>query len=112
MAAASAAGADYNAADAELNRVYNQVLKTYSSDHEFIEKLRESQRAWIKFRDAQLEALYPKADKRGEYGSEYPTCAADALAELTVARTKQLQRWLDGVEEGDVCAGSVRVKGD
>jgi hypothetical protein len=32
------------------------------------------------------------------------------LTELTQDRTKTLQVWIDGVQEGDVCAGTVRIK--
>ena len=40
------------------------------------------------------------------YGSVYPVCAEEILADLTEARTAQLRFWLEGVEEGDACAGS------
>ncbi|HRP95130.1 MAG TPA: hypothetical protein PL143_02675 [Rhodocyclaceae bacterium] len=29
---------------------------------------------------------------------------------LTYERTRQLRRWLDGVEEGGACAGSVPIR--
>jgi len=99
---------DFKSADAEMNQIYQQVLKKYNDNPQFIEKFKTSQRAWLKFRDAQLEAMYPSPDKQKAYGSAYPTCEADMLLELTGARTKQLRVWLDGIEEGDVCAGSVK----
>jgi uncharacterized protein YecT (DUF1311 family) len=37
-------------------------------------ELRTAQRAWLAFRDAHLQELYPAKDKQGEYGSMYP-CA-------------------------------------
>jgi len=30
--------------------------------------------------------------------------------ELTIKRSQTLKVWLEGVEEGDVCDGSVRIK--
>jgi hypothetical protein len=39
-------------------------------------------------------------------------CRCLALADLTNQRVEQLQRWIDGTEEGDVRAGSVRAKLD
>jgi hypothetical protein len=37
-------------------------------------------------------------------------CHALYKAELTQARTRELKVWLDGIEEGDVCAGSVKTR--
>ena len=100
--------ATYKNADAEMNRTYKQVLDKYQLDNVFIEKLKTAQRAWIKFRDADLESLYPNTPSA--YGSINPMCRCIALAELTTERTKSLKRWIDGVEEGDVCAGSMKIK--
>jgi uncharacterized protein YecT (DUF1311 family) len=41
-----------------------------------VTKLKQAQRAWIAFRDAHLEARFPKADKQAEYGSAYAHAAA------------------------------------
>ncbi len=99
----------YKRADAKLNGVYKQILAKYKSDATFLASLRTAQRAWLAFRDAHLDSLYPEKDKQTQYGSIYPTCACGVLAELTDARTAQLQVWLQGVEEGDMCSGSVGV---
>ena len=37
-------------------------------------------------------------------------CRCTALAEATRKRAEELRRWADGTAEGDVCAGSVRVR--
>ena len=97
----------FERADAELNQVYSKVLAEYKEDAVFIRKVKAAQRAWIAFRDAHVGSLYPEEDKR-EYGSAYPMCACTAKSGLTVQRTDALKRWLKGVEEGDVCAGSIR----
>lgn len=102
--------ADFKTADAELNRVYQQVVKKYADEPAFINKFKQAQRAWLKFRDAHLESRYPAEDKR-DYGSIYSLCSSNLLAELTQARTEQLKLWLEGIEEGDGCAGSVRTPG-
>ncbi|HEV7730799.1 MAG TPA: lysozyme inhibitor LprI family protein [Candidatus Binatia bacterium] len=103
------AGTDLGTADKELNGVFQEILKKYADDPAFITKLRAAQRAWIALRDAELAASYPHAEP-GYYGSVYPTCAANRLAELTRARTNDLRRWLVGTEEGDVCAGALKTK--
>ena len=36
-------------------------------------------------------------------------CEASYLDELTKSRIKTLKVWLDGIEEGDVCSGSVKI---
>lgn len=96
----------FEIADKELNSVYRQLQEQYKSEPEFLAKLKAAQRAWIQFRDAHLEARFPLPDKQAMYGSVYPVCAEEILADLTEARTAQLRFWLEGVEEGDACAGS------
>ena len=86
---------EFQRADNELNTVYNQVLKKYSGDAAFLKKLRAAQLAWIRFRDAQVEAHFPATDKLREYGSVYPVCRYQALKPLTEERTKQLRVWLE-----------------
>jgi uncharacterized protein YecT (DUF1311 family) len=98
------------AVDDELNRVYQAVLSKYKDDQEFLDKLRNAQRAWLTFRDAELEAKFPFGDKQSHYGSVYPMCANRFLAQRTQERIQHLREWLDGTEEGDVCAGSVQYK--
>lgn len=102
--------AKYKKADAEMNAAYRQVLNQYKSETVFVAKFKTAQRAWIAFRDAHLESLYPEPNKLQAYGSVNSMCRCSVLAELTVERTKQLKQWLNGAEEGDVCAGSVRIR--
>jgi uncharacterized protein YecT (DUF1311 family) len=107
------AGEEYNAADAELNRVYQALLKKYKDDPKFLAKLRAAQRAWLAYRDAEREAKFPHADESSvHYGSLFTMCEALYRAELTKERTDHLREWLDGAEEADACAGSVRVKSE
>ncbi len=101
----------FHKADASLNATYSRILKEYGKDAQFISKLKAAQRAWLAFRDADLEAWFPKPDKQAEYGTVYPMCRCTQLQELTEQRTKELRVWLDGIPEGDVCSGSVRTAG-
>ena len=100
----------YKKVDKELNIVYDQILKKYKADKLFIKKLKISQNYWIKFRDAEIEARYPEVDKQYNYGSVYPMCENGFAAEKTKQRIKELRVWLDGIEEGDVCTGSVKIR--
>lgn len=97
----------YKLADAELNHVYQQILRAYKTDANFIKQLKNAQRAWLIYRDAQLTAIYPDTSP-GAYGSANPMCRCHELRWLTEARTKELKRWIERTVEGDVCAGSVR----
>ena len=99
----------YVKAEKEINSVYQKILREYGSDKEFIKNLRASQRLWIQFRDAEIKARYPNQTP-GYYGSIYPSCLASLKAQLTNDRIKTLSVWLEGIEEGDVCAGSVKMK--
>lgn len=101
---------DFAKLDAELNAVYRDVRSIHADDAEFLEKLKLAQRAWLAYRDAEVEARYPASDTALEYGSAYPGCVANVKVELTRARIIQLKRWIEGVEEGDVCAGSIPAK--
>jgi len=97
------AGDAFHAADRELNQVYQAVLRKQSQDLEFVAKLRESQRAWIAFRDAELNAAFACADQdpRRCWGSMYPMCYLGYKTALTRQRTAQLKQYL---EEGhEVC---------
>jgi len=99
----------YDATDKELNQVYNSILKEYKSDTVFIKNLKKSQKLWIQFRDSEMQVKYPSREP-GYYGSVHPMCWSMYKEELTRERIKKLKIWLDGIEEGDVCSGSVKTK--
>ena len=104
------AGSDFDKADRALNEVYSSILARYADDPGFIEKLEVAQRAWLNFRDAELDALFPHRDDPAYYGSVYPLCRDIWLTTLTNERIGQLKRWQNKVEEGDVCSGSIRSR--
>lgn len=87
-------------ADKSLNASYKQIKKLYASDLQFLAKLTASQRAWLKFRDAELDALFPHAREPGYYGSIYNEARAEWTAVLEDERREQLDRWLDTATGG------------
>jgi uncharacterized protein YecT (DUF1311 family) len=93
---------DARRADAELNRVYQELLSKNKDNANATRKLRAAQRAWLAFRDAQLQAQYPAEDKQGEYGSIYPMCYAIVATAMTKERTAQLRRMLQDKDPCDI----------
>ena len=103
------AASNYQKADKDLNAVYHQILKEYRSDTVFISNLKNAQRLWVLFRDAEMKAKFPESPGV-YYGSVLPMCWSMELTGLTQERTQVLKVWIDGIEEGDVCNGSVKTK--
>ena len=87
-------------ADGDLNQAYQGLLAKLKADSVATQKLRAAQRAWLGFRDAHLEELFPGKDK-SQYGSVYPMASALASAEVTRERTRMLDAMLHP-KEGDV----------
>ena len=104
------ANQSYKNSDAVLNEVYREILNEYSNDTIFIKALRISQRNWIKFRNSELKMKYPDRGSADWYGSIHPLCVSNYLAKLTKIRTERLRIWLTGIEEGDVCSGTVKIR--
>ena len=92
------AGENFKQADATLNAVYAKLLKKISAAGQ--SKLREAQKSWIAYRDAQcaFETL-GTID-----GSIHSMVVAQCLADVTEQQTKRLQHQLT-CEEGDVSCG-------
>ena len=79
---------EYKRADAELNRVYQQVLEQEDKDGQA--RLKTAQLAWIKFRDTECEY------ESGEYigGTIRPMVENFCLTSVTNDRTNQLKEIL------------------
>jgi uncharacterized protein YecT (DUF1311 family) len=84
------ARAEFEKADAELNKTYEALL-TKLPDAASKQKLKESQRAWLAFRD--VEAAFAADQARG--GSMAPTIRYETMTELTQQRIKQLKSHLE-----------------
>lgn len=82
---------EYKKADAELNRVYRQLLPKLEAAHQ--EKLKAAQRAWLAFRDAHCECEAFAFDG----GSMQPLMRFSCLDGETHTRTQQLQAFLKEV---------------
>jgi uncharacterized protein YecT (DUF1311 family) len=101
------AAESYKIADKELNEVFMSILSDYKLDTVFTKNLIESEKIWIKFRDAEVKVKYPKREQ-GYYGTIHPVCVAMYLEKLTRDRINTLKIWIEGLPEGDNCRGTVK----
>jgi uncharacterized protein YecT (DUF1311 family) len=95
----SQARTEFERADAELKKTYEALLAKLP-DTEGKEKLKQSQRAWLAFRDT--EATFAADQARG--GSMAPTIRYETMAELTQQQIKQLKARLtdsDGIMDSE-----------
>jgi uncharacterized protein YecT (DUF1311 family) len=107
----SEANRDYKTTENELNSVYKNVIEIYKEDTLFIRKLKNAQKAWIVFRDAHMNSLYPMAENSPRaYGSVFPMCYSSELEKITKTRIKELKVWLVGYDDSECCSGSVKSK--
>jgi len=100
-------------AEQALADVLAQIRQRYAGEKLFLVRLEKAQLAWAQLRDADLEARFPvdEGDQPSQvWGSSYGMVAARFLADMTRARTTYLQQWLDGIDEGDLSAGSIHWK--
>jgi uncharacterized protein YecT (DUF1311 family) len=78
-------------ADTELNEVYRKLLTQAASQQEAVAKIKAAERAWIAYRDAYMDAMYPAKNKQAEYGSIYPMEADLLRAKLTQRQVTALK---------------------
>lgn len=88
---------EFKQADQALNETYAALMKKESKDPTFVRKLRAAQRAWIAFRDAEIDSTYAcnEKDARVCWGSMLPLSVSAYKTKLTRERTARLLRILD-----------------
>jgi uncharacterized protein YecT (DUF1311 family) len=82
------ASSQYKAVDADLNKVYKQVLGMVQTQAK--DKLRQAQRAWVNYRDRHCQTVGAQA----EGGSMQPLLITSCLTELAAARIAELEKLL------------------
>lgn len=80
---------DFRVADERLNAVYKELLTAL--DPEGREKLRNAQRAWLRFRDTNGEF----AADVWRNGSQQAVVYYSAVTEMTITRTRELQKEIE-----------------
>lgn len=87
--------ARYKVADQELNAIYSEALKSLSSDGK--KKLKESQEAWLKYRDASLAFITEVNRNTGSTGN---FIIEDCRVTLVKKRVAELKYILSGPDAG------------
>lgn len=77
--------------DTELNDIYQRLLSANGNQSDVVERIRAMQRAWITYRDAYMEAMYPAKKKQVVYGSSFPIDVDLVRAKLTREQTSALR---------------------
>lgn len=97
---------DYKSADNLLNMAYNELRTLEKEDTPYLKKLKASQKAWLKFRDAEIEAIFAcdSNDMQLCWGSMYPLLYNSSMQKLTENRTKTLVSYIDDytAKNGDI----------
>jgi uncharacterized protein YecT (DUF1311 family) len=98
-------GSDYQRADRDLNKVYNELMQTLAGfDDDFRDltrspsqetMLRDAQRAWIVFRDKECERVYWSEGG----GTIAPILRLSCLVDLTEKRTTELRAYVHDSRE-------------
>jgi uncharacterized protein YecT (DUF1311 family) len=96
------AAQEFKQADDELKNVYRKVLERYSKRPDEVARIEKAQRAWVAFRDADVDAFYPKGDT-DDFGEFVDICSFRLLEDLTRRRTKELLSFLT-FTEGVICS--------
>jgi uncharacterized protein YecT (DUF1311 family) len=77
--------------DIELNKVYKLLLSKVRGNAVATAKIQAAQKAWVTYRDAHIDAMYPAKDKQAEYGSIFPMEVDLLAAKLTRQHIGALQ---------------------
>ena len=93
-----------------LDSVYNAVILEYKDQLTFISNFKMSQKLWERYMEAQILARFPEDDETRD-GSCFSMCYSLYQQELLKERIKTIKEWLTGFPEGEICGGSVKVKG-
>ena len=87
---------DYQAADKKLNETWKNLMTKFKAEKTATAKLKAAQKAWIAFRDADVDAKF--ACEEGDascWGSMESMLRSAELRDMTEARTAQLQKYID-----------------
>lgn len=91
----------------ELSNLIQKINTIYKDDTKFLKQLKYSQTLWEKQLIEDIKLRY----NTEENYSIAATCISSFENKLIKKRIEFLSLWVNGVQEGDVCSGSVRIVG-
>ena len=94
----------------KLDSLYSAVILEYQDQEIFIKNFKKSQVVWKQYMESQLLARFPE-DEEYRGGSSFGMCYALYKQQLIKERISSVNDWLIGFPEGEICGGSVKVKG-
>jgi uncharacterized protein YecT (DUF1311 family) len=100
---------DYLKSKKGMEDMVKNIQEEYGKYPLFLKKFQKAQDEWVSYREAQLEMLFPEADK-AQYGSFYPTCRCNWLVEFTNERMDFLVKFVANTYDVESCGGSVNSK--
>ncbi len=86
------AGEEAKRVDAELNAKYQRLILAIAGNAVATAKVKAAEKAWIVYRDAYMDAMYPAEDKQTNYGSIFPMEFALLRATVTRAQISAIER--------------------
>jgi uncharacterized protein YecT (DUF1311 family) len=108
-------GSNYKRAWNRMNTVLDSIHILYNKKDVFLEEkqkisffksLEISQKSWLAYYESLVELKYPK-DELG--GSASMMCETDYRTTLINQRIRDLNPWLMGTPQGEVCGGTQRL---
>jgi uncharacterized protein YecT (DUF1311 family) len=100
----------FKLSESRLQETIRTIRTLYKADPRLLRCLEASQQAWLVYRDKQMAMIFPLLNEDpNAYGTMFSLCWSTWMTKLTNQRTAELQVWIDGIEEGEVCAGSIRI---
>jgi len=82
--------------DKQRENIYEELLSKAESQPEAVAKIKAAETAWITYRAAYIEAMWPAENKQAEYGTIYPMQADLLWAKLTQRHITDLKELLAG----------------
>jgi uncharacterized protein YecT (DUF1311 family) len=99
------AARDLRVAETEMAALLSSLASKANRHADARTKLNRAQAAWVAYRDAHIESLWPSKTPQSTYGSVHPMCRAMERTKLTAQRIAELRLMLKA-EEGEVCFGA------
>jgi uncharacterized protein YecT (DUF1311 family) len=93
------------AAEAEMATVLQNLAKKANGQPDALAKLNRAQAAWVAYRNAHIEALWPSKTPLESYGSVHPMCVLMERTNLTKERIRELRLML-AARDGEACIGA------